>query len=115
MITVADGLCADGGEIGARTRLGIALTPPVLTGKDSWQKLPLLRLIAEGVDNGADHGDAKRQWRQRACAGGLLLEDEAAGDRPAGPAIFLKPEWRDPALPVQDAVPQQHLFLAQVG
>jgi hypothetical protein len=50
-----------------------------------------------------------------AGAGGLLLEDEAAGDRPAGAAIFFGPERRDPAFPVQNAMPKQHLLLAQVG
>ena len=115
MIAVAHRLGADRGEVGARARLGIALAPPVLAGQNPRQEFLLLRVIAERIDHGADHGDAERQRRQRSGARRLLFEDEALGDRPAGPAIFLRPQRRDPAFLVQDAVPEQHLLLGQVG
>jgi hypothetical protein len=115
VIAVTHRLGANGGKIGAGARLRIALAPPVLAGEDTRQESLLLRVVAEGVDDGADHGDAERQWRHRACARHLLLEDEATGDRPAGPAVVLRPERRDPALFVQDAMPEQHLLLGKVG
>ena len=115
MVAVAHRLGADGGEVGARSRLGIALAPPVLARQNAGQKLLLLRLVAERIDDGADHGDAEGQRRHRAGARRLLFKDETPGDRPAGSAEFLRPKRRDPALFVQDAMPQQHLLLGQVG
>src|SRR5262249_36855991 len=115
VVTISNRLGADGGEVRAGARLGITLAPPVLAGEDARQKLLLLPVAAEGVDDRADHGDAERERWQRTRPSGLLLEDEPAGDRPAGAAIFPGPERRDPALLVQDAMPKQHLLLAQVG
>src|SRR5690349_762270 len=103
VVAVPHRLGADGSEVGAGPRLGIALAPPILARQNTGQKLLLLQLIAERIDDRADHGDAERQRRHRAGARGLLLEDKPPGDRPAGPAMFLRPEWRDPALVVQDA------------
>src|SRR6202022_4468852 len=45
----------------------------------------------------------------------LLLKDEALHDRPARPAILPRPKRRDPSLPVEDPMPEQHLLLGQVG
>src|SRR5262249_26413731 len=111
MIAVTHRLGADRSEIGARARLGKALAPPLLAGENAWQKLLLLGLVAERINDWADHGDAERQRRQRACARRFLLEDEALGDRPARTAMFLGPEWRDPALLVEDTMPEERLLL----
>ena len=115
MVAVAHRLGADRCEVGARARLGITLAPPVLAGEDPRQKFLLLRFVAERIDDRADHGDAERQWRQRPGTGRLLFEDEALRDRPAGATIFLRPQRRDPAFLVEDAMPQQHLLLGQIG
>jgi hypothetical protein len=74
-----------------------------------------VRRIAKRVDHRTDHGNAERQRRQRSGARRFLFEDEAPRDRPARPAILLRPQRRDPSLPEQDPVPEQHLLLAQVG
>src|SRR5204863_3718699 len=52
-------------EIGARTRLGEALAPPVVDIGDARQIILFLRFIAEGVDHRSYHADAKRQRRRR--------------------------------------------------
>ena len=83
--------------------------------KNSRQEFLFLGVIAEGVDHGTDHRDAKGERRQRTGARRLLFEDEASGDRPARASIFLRPQRRDPALPVEDAMPEQHLLPGQVG
>ena len=115
VVAVAHRLGADRCEVGARARLRIALAPPVLAGENPRQELLLLRFVAERVDDRADHGDAERQRRQRPGTRRLLFEEEALRDRPARSAMFLRPQRRDPSLLVEDAMPQQHLLLGQVG
>ena len=65
VIAVPHGFGADRREVGAGSRLRIALAPPILTGEDSRQKFLFLRVVAERVDNRTDHGHAEREWRQR--------------------------------------------------
>src|SRR5271156_5508729 len=115
VVTVTHRLGADRGEIRAGPWLGIALAPPVVAGQDTRQEALLLRFVAKCVDDRADHGDAERQRRQRAGARRFLFEDETLGNRPARTAILLRPEWRYPALLVENAMPEQHLLLAQIG
>ena len=89
MVAVAHRLGAEGSEVGAGAGLGIALAPPVLARENPRQKLLLLRLIAERIDDGTDHGDAERQRRHRAGARGLLFEDETLViDQPGPPYSF---------------------------
>src|SRR4029077_21048169 len=91
VITIPHRLGADSGEVGAGARLRIALAPPVFTRENPRQKFLLLRVAPERVNHRADHGDAERQWRQRSGTRGLLFEDKTLRDRPARPAIFLRP------------------------
>ena len=65
VIAVAHRLGPDGSKVGAGARFRITLAPPVLAGEDSRQILLFLRVVAEGVDDRADHGHAEREWRQR--------------------------------------------------
>ncbi len=115
MVAVAHRLAAHRREVGARSRLGITLAPPVIARQDARQELLLLGRIAEGIDHRTDHGDAECQWRQRAGERGFLLPEIALDDRPAGAAIFLRPQRRDPSLLVQNPVPEQRLLLGQIG
>src|SRR5260221_1818134 len=91
VIAVPPRLGTDRGKVGAGARLRVALAPPILARQNPRQKLLLLRVVAERVDHRADHGDAKRQRRQRSGARRLLFEHKTLRDRPAGPAIFLRP------------------------
>ena len=65
VIAVPHRLGADRRKVGAGARLRITLAPPILAGENSRQKLLFLRVVAERVDDRADHGDAERQRRQR--------------------------------------------------
>jgi hypothetical protein len=76
--------------------------------------LLLLLLIAEGVDDRADHADAERErrWRRRHLQ--LLVEDVMLHRGPAGAAILLGPMRDAPALLVEDTPPGDHLVLGQM-
>src|SRR5262249_32670696 len=102
------------GKVGARARLGITLAPPALSGENLRQMLLLLLVVAEGVDDGADHGDAERQDKGRVGSGAFLAEDVFLRRSPAGAAVFLRPGRGDPALLVERAVPGEEVFLALV-
>ncbi len=102
-----------GGEVGAGTRLGIALAPPDLAVTDIGQELGFLLLGPEGVDHGRQHRDAERQDAQGVGAGLFLRPDVLLGGGPVGPAPLLGPRRRRPALLGQDAVPGEVILLAQ--
>src|SRR5271167_5082893 len=74
----------------------------------------LLRLVAEGVEHGADHADAEGKRRRRRMGLKLFVEDILLHRGPAGAAIFLWPVRHAPALLVQDAPPGDHLVLGKV-
>ena len=72
-------------------------------------------LIAEGVNHRPQHGDAKGQRRNGAESGTFFVPDEFLGHRPTGAAKFFRPARRDPTLCVQDFVPSQKIFFAQLS
>src|ERR1700682_4553671 len=74
----------------------------------------LLRLAAEGVDDGPDHADAESKRRRRRRHLQFLVEDVMLHRGPAGAAIFLRPVRHAPALLVQDAPTVDHLLLADM-
>src|SRR5258708_12815846 len=84
-------LGADRRKVGARTRLGITLAPPVLARENSRQKLLLLRLIAECVDHRANHGDAECKRGARSGPRRLLLKPNTSPHPPPGPPILFRP------------------------
>src|SRR2546427_7086291 len=89
VITIAHRLGPDRSKVGAGARFRIALAPPVLAGQDSRQILLLLHLVAESVDDRANHSDAKSEWRQRPGTRRFLLKDKTLRDRPAPAAVLL--------------------------
>ena len=115
VVAVRDGPRLQARQVGARARLGIALTPETLAGEDFWQMLRLLRLGAEGVDHRADHDQAEGAEPRRVRRLILLLENMPLHRGPACAAMLLWPVGRDPALPVKDFVPLPRGFLRDVG
>ena len=71
-------------------------------------------LVAEGVDDRADHADAEGERRRRRMHLQLFVEDVVLHRGPAGAAIFLRPVRDAPALLVQDAPPGDHLVLGEM-
>src|SRR6478735_5714481 len=79
------------------------------------QILLLLRLVAEGVDDRADHADAEGERRRRRMHLQLFVEDVMLHRGPPGAAIFLRPVRTAPPLLVQDAPPGDHLVLREMA
>ncbi len=71
------------GEVGARARLRIPLTPPIFGGKDSRQEVLLLCGVGEIHQDRRQHSQRKRVLRRRADVGPLLLENVLLHDVPA--------------------------------
>src|SRR4029077_12079031 len=53
LVALALGLGLERGEVGTRAGLGKSLAPPVVNAGDTRQVMLLLRLVAEGIDDGA--------------------------------------------------------------
>src|SRR5262249_50352132 len=114
LVALALGLGAQRSKIGTGTRLRKALAPPVVDIGNARQVLLLLRLVAEGVDDRADHADAEGERLRRRIGLQLLVEDVVLHAGPARAAIFLRPVRDAPALLVEDAPPGDHLVLAEM-
>ena len=69
---------------------------------------------AKGVDHGADHREAEGHQADTVGARGFFGPNETLRRRPAGAAIFDRPSGRDPALLVQNLVPDEEVFLGQL-
>jgi hypothetical protein len=65
VVAVAHRLALQPRQIGARRRLAVALAPADLAAHDLGQVLPLLLLVAELEDDGAEHVDPERVERVR--------------------------------------------------
>src|SRR5690606_19637423 len=115
LVTLSDCAGLQRRQVGARARLGVALTPEDVTGKDRRQVLAFLLLGAVGVDHRPDHREAERAEPRRVRRLIFFAPDVTLGGSPAGAAIFLRPCRRDPALFVEDLVPEAHGFLGGVG
>ncbi len=88
-------------EIRTGARLGVALAPPHVAREDVGQEALLLLLVAEGIDDGADHAEAEGHDRRRVGFGHLGREDVLLHRRPARAAIFDRPVHPGPAALVQ--------------
>src|SRR6185437_5470310 len=89
------------GEVGARARLGIALAPVILAGKNPRQIKILLLLRAEADDDGTDHLHAHHVHIRHAGARAFGLKNPALRRGPGRSAVFHRPARCAPALPVQ--------------
>jgi hypothetical protein len=114
-IDLAAALCTgfQRSQVGAGTRLGIALAPPVLARADARQEVRLLRRRAEGHDHRRHHAQAEGHQRRRAGVGAFLFKYVLLGGRPARPAKLHRPGRGHPALAVQGTVPEQVVVLVQ--
>ena len=65
----------------------------------------LLRRRAEFTDHRADQFEAKHRQGWRASDGAFFLKHIFLRGRPSGPAMFLGPKRREPALFVQQSLP----------
>src|SRR4029450_10125343 len=95
---------AQGREIGAGTRLGVALAPRHLGAADAGQEAFFLLVGSEGVDHGPDHLGAKRDDARRALLRQHVLEQEALRHVPARAAVLPGPGGREPALAAERAL-----------
>src|SRR5208337_4676702 len=102
-------------EIRSGPGLGKALAPPVAQVDDARQEPLLLRLRAEGVDDGPDHADAEGDRLRRVAALHLVEIDDLLDRAPACAAPFRRPERNRPALVGQDARPAHVVVLAQLA
>ena len=100
-----------GGKVGARTRLGITLAPPLVAGQYRRQEPVLLRLGAKGINNMSHHFQAEWHDIPHPRQTALRLIDELPGGTPAGAAILHWPVGGYPALLVQALLPLDHGLL----
>src|SRR3974377_56564 len=103
------GACLEGGEIGARPGLRIALTPPMLAIEDAGQEVLLLRLIAEGHDDRSDPARAEGQHWGRPGERALLFENQLTRGVPFLASKSLWPTRCDPAAGVEDPHPTEEV------
>ena len=115
VVPIADGARLEAGQIGAGTRLGIALTPPVFTGQDARQDRGFLLLGAELDQHRAEHVEAEGDRAGGVGAGTLFLEDMHADRVPVRAAVLDRPTWRQPTLCVQGGVPVFHVVAVQIA
>ncbi len=97
LVTVEHGPGAQRGEVGARTRLGVADGEVDLAGQDAREEEALLLVGAEAHEHGTDGVEGHERER---CPGPLHLgeEDELVGGGPALPAVLLRPADPEPAV-----------------
>src|SRR5581483_5395116 len=108
------GLRAERGEIGARTRLGVALAPPHGALANRRQVLLLLLVRAERVDHRPDHLAAEWDDARRVFLRTHVLEDVALRRREAGTAVLLGPGVNEPALLPERLLPAHVVVAAQM-
>ncbi|MNO51578.1 hypothetical protein D3C76_419760 [compost metagenome] len=100
-------------QIRTGTRLGVALAPPVLTGKNSGKEVCFLLGGAELDDHWRDHFQAERHHLRCARGKAFLVENMLLHGTPAGTAELDRPPRREPALPVEDLHPLHLMRFAQ--
>src|SRR5690606_40586149 len=88
-VTYRTGLQRCQGGTGAR--LGITLTPPVLTGQDARQVLALLLFGTELDDHRSDHVDAQGDGARCTGSSTFLVEDVLFHRAPPSPPRFNPP------------------------
>ena len=100
-------------QVGAGTRLGVTLAPPILNGDDAGQVFGFLGLATKLHQHRADHGQAKRQEPGRTSLEGLDFKNQALNRRPACATIFLGPVGRTPAAFGEQSVPADVILFLQ--
>jgi hypothetical protein len=110
-VLVADAFGArlDAGQVRARAGFAVALAPPDFAAGDAGQEALLLRLGAEGHDDGCDHHRPEGNDARGAGQGALFLEQVLLHGAPAGAAEFLGPAEGQPALLAKDPGPALHV------
>ena len=104
-VTIKVRCCFQRGKIRTGARLGIALTPHVITRDDAGKKLGFLRLGAKMHKHGSQHLYAHHHRVRRVGQLALLKKDIALLNVPARAAVLHRPLGRTPAFSVQDALP----------
>jgi hypothetical protein len=102
------------GEVGAGTRLAVALAPPDLAAGDARQEALLLLAIAKRHDDRGHHHGPERHHPGRAGQRAFLFEQVALHGVPARAAKFHRPVPAQPALGAQDLRPALQVVAAQV-
>jgi len=105
VVAVAHRAGLQAGEVGARTRLGVALAEHDVARHDRRQVLGLLLGRAVLHDHGTHHAQPHGEDAGRVDRSTFAREEIALGGVPAGAAIYLGPGWRRPAALGQHLVP----------
>ncbi len=103
-----------GSQVGARTRLGVALAPPGCALEDAREEFILLLLGTELVDHGPYHANTEGNDPGDAPLRTLGFVDILLGRRPAGTAVLHRPVGRYPALLVKALLPFTNRLLEVV-
>src|SRR5690606_19478110 len=111
LVTIAHGGGAQGGQVGARVRFRIALTPPDIAGENVRQEALLLFFAAVGVDHRRDHLHAEGHDFQHVLLGAFVGPDVLLCRGPAGAAVLDRPVGCGPALFIQNLLPLDPIFL----
>src|SRR3546814_5619157 len=88
---------AQGGEVGACLRLGVADREDLVTDQDPGQELLLLRVGAEPHQGRTDGVDG-HQGERHTCALDLVVEDELLLLREPTPSVLLGPSHAQPSV-----------------
>src|SRR5690606_9544585 len=102
------------GQVGTGARLGITLTPPVLTGQDARQILALLLFGTELDDHRSDHVDAEGDGARCTGSSTFLVEDVLLNRARVAAVMFNRPTRCIPARAGQDLLPALVVFFGQV-
>ncbi len=97
LVPVEDGPGAQGGQVGAGTRLGVTDGEVDLASQDPRQKVTLLLLGSVAHEHGTDRVE-RDEWERSPGPLDLVEEDELVGDRPPLASELLGPA--DPQPPV---------------
>src|SRR5688500_9178206 len=96
MIAIPNRTGAQRSQIGARTRFGITLCPPLARRNDRRQETLLLLLVAEGGDHRADIFHAERNQPRTARTPKLVLQYKPLQRGPTQPTVLSRPMRHSP-------------------
>ncbi|MNX94045.1 hypothetical protein D3C86_1262610 [compost metagenome] len=100
-------------QIRAGPGFGVALAPPVLTGKNPGKEVCFLLGGAELDDHRGDHFQAERHHFRCARGKAFFVENMLLHGTPAGAAELDRPPRREPALAVENLHPLHLMRFAQ--
>ena len=113
VIAISVRACFQRREVGACAWLGIPLAPPHIAFKDVREEARFLFVIAECVDDRANHPESKRDDVGRVRVGHLGLENVLLNRAPARAAVFHRPVVAGPALVEQRFLKLHVVFTRQ--